>query len=112
MMEIIEYSINPKFPDEINKHYNQLKVLYEILDNLVGKVEDRLKDSDIHLKLTDAAKYYFVNTGYEEAFGARPLKRIVNRELETKLAKKLLNNEVKYGDTIIIDCVNNEIVLK
>jgi ATP-dependent Clp protease ATP-binding subunit ClpB len=87
-------------------------VLYEILDNLVSKVEERLKDSNIHLKLTKEAKDYFVNNGYEEAFGARPLKRIVNRELETKLAKKLLNNEIKYGDTVTIDCVNNQIVLK
>jgi ATP-dependent Clp protease ATP-binding subunit ClpB len=88
------------------------KVLYEILDNLVSKIESRLKDSNIHLKLTQEAKDYFVNNGYEEAFGARPLKRIVNRELETKLAKKLLNNEIKYGDTVTIDCVNNEIILK
>jgi ATP-dependent Clp protease ATP-binding subunit ClpB len=87
-------------------------VLYEILDNLVSKVEERLKDYNIHLKLTKEAKDYFVNNGYEEAFGARPLKRIVNRELETKLAKKLLNNEIKYGDTVTIDCVNNQIILK
>ena len=53
-----------------------------------------------------------MNNGYEEAFGARPLKRIVNRELETKLAKKLLNNEIKYNQKVIIDCVNNEIVIK
>lgn len=42
----------------------------------------------------------------------RPLKRIVNRELETKLAKKLLNNEIKYGDKVTVDCVNNEIAIK
>ena len=87
-------------------------VLYEILDNLVSKVEDRLKDINLHLNLTKEAKEYFINNGFEEAFGARPLKRIVNRELETKLAKKLLNNEIKYGDNVTIDCVNNEIVIK
>ena len=87
-------------------------VLYEILDNLVTKVEDRLKDLNIHLNLTKEAKDYFVNNGYEETFGARPLKRIVNRELETKLAKKLLNNEIKYGDKVTVDCVNNEIAIK
>ena len=87
-------------------------VLYEILDNLVTKIEDRLKDLNIHLNLTKEAKDYFVNNGYEETFGARPLKRIVNRELETKLAKKLLNNEIKYGDKVTVDCVNNEIAIK
>ena len=87
-------------------------VLYEILDNLVSKVEDRLKDLNLHLELTESARDYFVNNGYEEAFGARPLKRIVNRELETKLAKKLLNNEIKYNQKVIVDCVNNEIVIK
>ena len=88
------------------------EVLYKILDNLVNKIAERLKDLNVHLVLTQEAKDYFVNNGYDEAFGARPLKRIVNKELETKLAKKLLNNEVKYGDKITIDCKDNNIVLK
>ena len=115
MPELHKY-FKPEFLNRVDeiilfKKLNK-EVLYEILENLVSKVEDRLKDLNLHLELTEAAKDYFVNNGYEEAFGARPLKRIVNRELETKLAKKLLNNEIKYNQKVIIDCVNNEIVIK
>ena len=50
---------------------------------------------------TENAKKYFIDNGYDEAFGARPLKRLVNRELETILAKKIINNEIKYGNIIL-----------
>ena len=87
-------------------------VLYEILDKLINNIEDRLSDLNLKINLTDSAKKYLVNKGYDDAYGARPLKRVVNKELETKLATKILNNEVKYGSAINIDVLNDELVLK
>ncbi|MBR1416991.1 MAG: AAA family ATPase [Bacilli bacterium] len=106
----------PEFLNRIDEIiiFNKLNkdVLFDILDNLIKNIEYRLKDSNISLKLTDKAKEYLINNSYDEAFGARPLKRIVTKELETKLATKLIENEIKYGQEIIIDIEDNNIVLK
>ena len=87
-------------------------VLSSILDKIIGEIENRLKDLNVKISLTGAAREYFINNGYDEFYGARPLKRLVNRDLETLIAKKLINNEVKYGQTIAVDCQNDTIALK
>ena len=87
-------------------------VLSSILDKIIGEIENRLKDLNVKISLTGAAREYFINNGYDEFYGARPLKRLVNRDLETLIAKKLINNEVKYGQTITVDCQNDTIALK
>ncbi len=87
-------------------------VLSSILDKIIVEIENRLKDLNVKISLTGAAREYFINNGYDEFYGARPLKRLVNRDLETLIAKKLINNEVKYGQTITVDCQNDTITLK
>lgn len=87
-------------------------VLSSILDKIIGEIENRLKDLNVKISLTGAAREYFINNGYDEFYGARPLKRLVNRDLETLIAKKLINNEVKYGQTITVDYQNDTITLK
>lgn len=87
-------------------------VLSSILDKIIGEIENRLKDLNVKISLTGAAREYFINNGYDEFYGARPLKRLVNRDLETLIAKKLINNEVKYGQTITVDCQNDTVTLK
>ena len=87
-------------------------VLSSILDKIIVEIENRLKDLNVKISLTGAAREYFINNGYDEFYGARPLKRLVNRDLETLIAKKLINNEVKYGQTITVDYQNDTITLK
>ena len=87
-------------------------VLSSILDKIIVEIENRLKDLNVKISLTGAAREYFINNGYDEFYGARPLKRLVNRDLETLIAKKLINNEVKYGQTITVDYQNDTIALK
>ena len=94
----------PEFINRIDEIiiFNKLskQVIGEILKKIIGEIEDRLIDLNVKIKLSDDAFNYFINNGYDEAFGARPLKRLVSKTLEVLLAKKLINNEVKYGDTI------------
>ena len=87
-------------------------VLSSILDKIIKEIENRLKESNINLSLTDKARKYFIDNGFDEYYGARPLKRLVSRELETKLARMIINNEVKYSDKLIIDENNGEIIIK
>ena len=85
--------------------------LGEILDNILSEIEHRLIDINVKINLTKEAKEYFINTGYDEFYGARPLKRLVSSKLETLLAKKLINNEIKSNSIVTIDYKDNELKL-
>lgn len=105
----------PEFINRIDEviTFNSLskEVLYEILDKIISEIELRLKDLSVKINLSGAAKDYFINNGFDEYYGARPLKRLVNKELETKIAKLLINNDIKENSIIDVDCVNNEIIV-
>ena len=74
-----------------------------ILDKLIHEMEDRLKDNNIHIKLTDDARNYLIENGYDVTYGARPLKRLLSRTIETTIAKVLINGEIKFGSTLVVD---------
>ena len=114
-----------KVKDELNKYFrpeflnrldeiivfNKLSKdnLREILDEIIGGIEKRLVDINVKIKLTDQAKDYFIDNGYDEFYGARPLKRLVSNKLETLIAKKLINNEIKTNSVINIDYINGKL---
>lgn len=107
VMNEVKKTFKPEFVNRIDEIviFNPLEknVIYEILDKIIKEIESRLNDKQIKINLTDSAKDYLVEVGFDPVFGARPLKRIVSRELETLLATKLINNEVNFGDTITFD---------
>ena len=74
-----------------------------ILDKLIHEMEDRLKDNNVHIKLTDDARNYLIENGYDITYGARPLKRLLSRTVETTIAKVLINGELKFGSTLVVD---------
>ena len=84
------------------------EVLSEILDKIISEVEERLKDINIKIELDKSSRKYFIDNGYDEFFGARPLKRFVSRTLETILAKKIINNEIKPNTTVSVTYNNNK----
>ena len=126
-----EYIINgeeDKVRSELNKYFrpeflnrldeivvfNKLSKdnLSEILDKIISEIEHRLIDINVKIKLTEDAKKYFIDNGYDEYYGARPLKRLVNNKLETIIARKLINNEIKQNTEIVVDYKNNDIVIQ
>jgi len=76
--------------------------LKNIVDLLIGEVEKRLADRNIELKLSDEAKAWLLKEGYQPAFGARPLRRTIQRCVENPLSNRILSGEFKDGDTISI----------
>jgi len=82
------------------------EALYLILDNIIKDIENRLIDKQIKINLTNSAKDYIIENSYDEIFGARPLKRYVVKNIESLIAKNLLENKIEYNDTIIIDRTN------
>lgn len=83
-----------------------------IIDKLIDDLELRLKDNNITIHITDEARELILERGYDSNYGARPLKRFISSNIETLLAKKLINGEIKYGSRIIIDSKNNEFIIK
>ncbi len=90
----------------------QKNQISKIVDLLLAKLSDRLKDKQITLKVTNNAKDFIIKNGYDEAYGARPLKRFIQDTVETLVARKLLSDEVESGSTLTIDVQNDEIVVK
>ena len=88
------------------------KVIYEILDKLVDDLNKKIKHQRISISLTEKAKEFIVENGYDHNYGARPLKRYLSKNLETLLAKKLISGDVISGDNLTIDISNDELVIK
>lgn len=117
--EKVEQELHKYFkPEFINRvdeviMFNKLtkEVLSSILDKLIKEIEIRLKDLNLTIILTPAARNYFVENGYDEYYGARPLKRLVSRELETVLAKQLIENTVKPNAKLEVDYQNDKIII-
>ena len=113
--ELTKY-FRPEFLNRLDEIivFNKLSKdnLSEILDNIVKQIERRLVDINVKIVLTDDARRYFIDNGYDEAFGARPLKRLVSNKLETLLANKLINNEIKSNSIVTVDYKDNNLIIK
>ena len=83
-----------------------------IVDLLVADLNRRLKDQELSLRLTDKAKDYIIKGGYDPVYGARPLKRYLQKYVETLTAKLILSGNVRAEDTIVIDVENGELTAK
>ena len=81
--------------------------IYHILDNILNNLELRLQDKQLTINVTPKAKQYIIDNAYDETFGARPIKRYVAKHLESLIANHILEDKIKYHDTITID-INND----
>ena len=80
-----------------------------IINLLLAELNERLADRELTLELTDSAKTFITDHGYDPVYGARPLKRYMQKHVETLAAKLILGGEVGTGDTIVIDVENNHL---
>jgi ATP-dependent Clp protease ATP-binding subunit ClpC len=77
--------------------------IVEIVDLMIAKVDERLKDKDMGIELTPAAKVYVATKGYDPVLGARPLRRTIQRDIEDQLSEKILYGELKPGQIVVVD---------
>ena len=106
--ELLKRSFRPEFLNRLDEivFYKPLmkNEISKILELLIKDLEKRLEDKHIKLELTQPAKDYLINNGYDEVYGARPLKRFVQKKLETLIAKKILTQEVLPNSTVVVNC--------
>ena len=110
---LLKQSFRPEFLNRLDEivFYKPLRKeeIFKIIDLLAASLKQRLKDKQISLEITDSAKQAIVDASYDPSFGARPLKRYIQRNVETMVAKEILRDEVRQGDIITIDEQNGEL---
>jgi len=113
VMEAMRNSFRPEFLNRIDEiiifHSLDKKELRHIVLLQVERLRKRLGDRKISLKLSDTALDFLAEVGYDPVYGARPLKRAIQRELETQIAKSILRGEFNDGDTIFVDVQNERL---
>ena len=116
VMKELKTTFKPEFINRIDEIiiFNSLskEVINDILDKIIHDIEYRLKDKNIHLNITPQAKDYIINASYDEKYGARPIKRYVQRNVESLLAEAIINDQIKFGSTITIDVNNNKLIIR
>ncbi|HEY9780600.1 MAG TPA: ATP-dependent chaperone ClpB [Leptolyngbyaceae cyanobacterium] len=116
VMEAMRNNFRPEFLNRIDEiiifHALNRAELRHIVKLQVQRLEQRLGDRKMSLRLADAALDFLAEVGYDPVFGARPLKRAIQRELETQIAKSILRGEFSEGDTIFVDVENERLAFK
>ena len=116
VIEAMRSHFRPEFLNRVDEfiifHSLQRSELRNIVRLQVARLEQRLQDRKMVLRLSDAALDFLAEVGYDPVYGARPLKRAIQRELETAIAKAILRGEFTDGDTIYVDVENERLAFK
>ena len=83
-----------------------------IVDLIINNLNKRLADRELKIELTDAAKKYVADNGYDPVYGARPLRRAIQNEIEDMLSEEIIDGNVKSGDSITVDVEDDKFTVK
>ena len=112
VMSVVRGAFKPEFLNRLDEivQFDALTVaeLTRIVDLQVESLQARLTDRRLTLEVSDAAKAWLAATGFDPAYGARPLRRLVQREIGDRLARGILAGEIADGDTVVVDRVEGE----
>ena len=116
VMEDLRDAFRPEFLNRLDEtiifHRLDRRQLREIVDVQLRNFEKRLADRELRLEITDAAKDFLANVGYDPTYGARPLKRAIQRYLENGLAEDILAGRFSAGETIRVDAGEGKLVFE
>ena len=113
--KVLKGHFRPEFLNRLDEivFYKPLtkKEIYPIIDLMLGDLRNRLKSKQLDVAVTDAAKDYIVKEGYDPIYGARPLKRFIQRRLETMIARTIIGGNIEPYSVLKVDYDGNELVL-
>ncbi len=113
---LLKRSFRPEFLNRLDEivYYKPLtkENIGQIIDLVLGSLRKRMSERELSLDITPAAKDYIVDNGYDPIYGARPLKRFIQSNVETLLAKKILSDNVAPGTTLTVDVGENGLIVK
>ncbi|MFF7589506.1 ATP-dependent Clp protease ATP-binding subunit [Kitasatospora purpeofusca] len=115
LMRDLRSQFRPEFLNRIDEvivfHALTRKDLLQVVDLLLDRTRRRLKAQDVDLEVTDEAKELLVNLGYQPAFGARPLRRTIQQELDNRISDLLLDGTVREGDTLVAEVSDGQLTV-
>ena len=115
VMEVVRRAFRPEFLNRLDEIilFNRLgrNELTRIVDNQLHYLERLLADRKIKLEVDEEAKAWLANTGYDPVYGARPLKRVIQRQLQNPLAKMLLAGALKDGETVQVSVQDGQLII-
>ncbi len=107
LMATLKDTFRPEFLNRIDEiivfHRLAPERLRLVVDKMLRELRDRLADRRLGVELTDAAKDWLVRNGFDEEYGARPLRRLIQRQVENVLARRVLSGELSEGDSVLVD---------
>ena len=116
VMAELKTTFRPEFLNRIDEIivFNALdkEIIDDILEKIILEIEARLADKHIKIELTNEALEYIIDNSYDVNFGARPIKRFVQRNVETLIAKNIILDKIRVNSTVTIDCANDELIIK
>jgi len=116
VLEQLKLAFRPEFLNRIDETivFNPLSksTIEKIVNIQINNLNESLNEKGISLSATNYAIEYLSNKGYEPQYGARPIKRLVQKEILNGLSKELISGDIKMGDEILIDCFNEQIVFR
>ena len=113
--KLLKQSFRPEFLNRLDEivFYKPLtqNEIGKILDLLIADLNKRLAEQEISVELTNSAKNYLITNGYDAIYGARPLKRFVQKKVETLIAREIIKQTILPKEKVTIDCKDNELVI-
>ena len=116
VMNALKSTFRPEFLNRVDEIivFNELtkQELLQIIDLMLNEIKEELAEKNIYITFTDEVKNYILEKGYEPKYGARPLRRAIQKYVENELAQSLLKNELLPNDSIVVSLVNDKVVVK
>ena len=116
VMKDLRQTFRPEFLNRLDEtivfHALNKDHIKQIVDLMLEEVEERLDEQEIRIEVTEKAKEYLAEDGYDQEFGARPLRRSIQRLIENELSEKILKKEIGEGDKVKIDYENEELTFE
>ena len=114
--QLLHKTFKPEFLNRIDEiiTFNPLnkEVCYKIVDKMLNDLANRLYENKIYLSFSKSLKDYIIENSFSYDYGARPIKRYISKNIETLLASKIIKDEIKLNDKVLIDVIDNEINIK
>ncbi len=116
VMSELKRTFRPEFLNRVDEvivfHALEKEHLVEIVELMLKELGERIKEFNMELDFTETAKKYLAEQGYDPTYGARPLRRVIQKQVEDRMSEKMLNGEFTHGDTVIVDVEEEKLLFK
>lgn len=116
VFEELRKTFRPEFLNRIDEtivfHQLSREEIRKIVDLMVKEVEERMAEHEINIEVTGAARDWLAEKGFDEVYGARPLRRVIQKEIEDKLSEELIKGTLKLGDKVLVEVEDDKIVVR